>query len=156
MSANHLTDAEIAGHARRELDAPAALAASDHLLECAACRERLAAARSTPESAPVTYDELADWVDGKLNPIERHAVAQKLAQSAAARAELRDLEDFKRGAGREQRVRGVPIGRWVWPIAAAALLTAAGVWWKTQANNSDQHALALALQRGVMEVPEFV
>jgi hypothetical protein len=156
MNVPHLTDAEIAQHARRELDPPRALAASDHLLECAECRERLAAARGTPESSPVTYRELADWVDDKLEPIERHAVAQKLAQSAAARAELRDLENFREKAAGGNTVRGVHVARWIWPIAAAALLSAAGLWWKNAAHNSDQRAASLASERSIVEVPEFV
>lgn len=143
MRDGHLTSPEIEAHARRALDPASALAASDHLQECEQCRLLFASVLGQREITAVPYEELAAFLDDQLDPFARRVVAQKFAASPAARAELRDLENFKVEQKRFAR-RGSNLSAWSWPLAAAALIGAAGLWWMTQSKQSaENYAIGL-------------
>lgn len=135
--------------------------ASDHVAECAECRARLLQlghAVSPAGSAEVTrelsYEELAGWIDGELDPMTRREVAEILARSPRAGAELADLTNFRAemnalpardhadvaAAGEVIRHR---FARWIMPLAAAALLTGAAIWWMTQSNRGAGNLITL-------------
>ena len=154
MTENHLTPGELAAYAERRLPAANLLSASDHLAECAQCREQLiqvvgspSALESTETSLTLSYPELAGWLDDELDPITRREVAATLARSAQARAELANLARFRSEmdalpqrdhandvAAPEQRRAAV--SRWVFALAAAVLLSGAAVWWMASSGSA--------------------
>src|SRR4051794_24900876 len=99
MRAEHVTASEIQAYATRQLTAERAVEISDHLLGCAECRAVIRQAERFRSDhlhgGDVPYEELADFLDGKLGPLKRHEVMQKLAHSPRAQRELQDLTQFK-------------------------------------------------------------
>ncbi len=179
MNQMHPSPAQVEAHARRELDPEAALRVSDHLGACEACRAHFAAARETVNSSretdAVSYEELTAWMRDELEPMERYSVAQRLARSKAAQTELSDLQNFATEM-RDNATwrRAGEIRRWILPLAAALLVSAGALWWKTNSSPVDsvalrdhgrpielrslppglQRSLSSALTKGILEVPE--
>lgn len=149
MRARHLTAAEIQAYAARQLTEEEALQISDHVVGCAECRALLLQAerfRATPASGDISYGELADFLDNKLDPVSRREVTQKLAVSARARAELADLAQFKREtAAHLGKERPPPswLRRWSLPLAAALAAGLGFLWWSV---TSQQREGALVLR----------
>jgi hypothetical protein len=140
MRAEHVTAAETQAYAARQLTADRALEISDHLVACAECRALIRQAERFQDahwgSLDVSYEELADFLDGKLEPLERHQVMQKLARSPEARAELEDLARFKNEVATGLARRPQQRSRWrAWslPIAAALAAGVAFLWWSVTA-----------------------
>ena len=149
MTGNHLTSDELAAYAARRLAAAETLAASDHLAACDDCRAQLLQlAAAEPEQAggePATnlsYEELTGWLDDELDPLTRREVAATLAHSARARAQLADLTNFRdemnaaapRDHSAEQaspQSDAAAFPRWIFPLAAAVVLSGAAMWWVT-------------------------
>ena len=147
MTQNHLTSGQLTAYHERRLPAAELLAASDHLAGCDVCREALrqlgvspAAQGAGEGAATLSYAELAGWLNDELDPIARREVAATLARSPQARAELADLARFREEmntmpprdhAAREVRpkVHAPAFSRWVFPLAAAVLLSGAAMWW---------------------------
>src|SRR5206468_1481319 len=80
----------------------------------------------------VPYEELADFLDGKLGPLKRHEVMQKLAHSPRAQRELQDLTQFKEDVATVSAREINHRSRWrTWglPIAAAIIAGGGFLWW---------------------------
>ncbi|MFL6528197.1 MAG: hypothetical protein ACJ8IQ_08870 [Chthoniobacterales bacterium] len=136
MRAEHVTAAEIQAYAARQLTAEDALEISDHLVACAECRAVIRQAErlrgSHQKSTDLSYEELADFLDEKLDPPERHEVMQKLALSRRARQELDDLAQFRNDvatASQRESPRRFRWATWSLPIAAAFAAGVGFLWW---------------------------
>lgn len=84
-SDTHLPEHTLRAYRNGRLAPAEALVASDHLLDCPACRDALAQTDGDP-----AYEELAAAADGTLD------LADRLDDVPAAAAELADLRAFKR------------------------------------------------------------
>ena len=96
---SHLTSEERAAYWQRTLAPEALLEVSDHLEECAACREELARERSagvtTTGGEPVSYAELVAWMENDLDPLARRELAERISRSPKTSAELVNLLRFR-------------------------------------------------------------
>lgn len=152
MAAEHLTVEETDAYQRRTLPPRDLLRISDHLIECADCRERvrqLVAPDSLGE-IDLTYEDLAGYLDDEL-PAERRAlVTQKLRDSPAVAAELADLARFRAEMNAlpptaygeltfTGKIIGFPraLARWALPLAALFLLGVGGLWWFGRSASND-------------------
>jgi predicted anti-sigma-YlaC factor YlaD len=107
MSA-HLSPQELDQYRRRLYPAIDLLAADDHLAECEQCRERLgqlvptaqawqtlrASVSSEGKLDHLSYEQLAAYVDKKLNEVQRNAIENHLDLCRMCAAEFQDLRDF--------------------------------------------------------------
>lgn len=154
MSREHLTNDELTAYARRALAPDELLAASDHLVECAECRERLDRAPAPdvlPNETSWSYDDLVGHLEGALDPLRQKEMGDLLARSPRARAELDDLLRFRaemnrrpaRDAGSEpnDKIVAFPVMRWMLPLAAGLVLAGAALWWN--ASSSPDNILVL-------------
>lgn len=155
-SAHHPDDETLRAHAARRLAPAAALELSDHLAECAACRERLRAAERPATRTPVELDpprahsgpdyaELAGAATGRLEAEVRADFDRRVAGSPQLAAELADLEALAAAAGPGQPelvapdlppnvvpfTRPSPAQPWRLRLLASAamLVLGAGLWW---------------------------
>ena len=161
MTQNHLTAGELAAYHERRLPAPELLAASDHLGACGRCREELLelagsswAGGGSDASLDPAYAELAGWLHDELDPFTRREVAAALAQSPHARAELANLVRFRdemnakppRDYSTEEGAppeRSAMFPRWVFPLAAAVLLSSATMWWMASSRDAGSDLVQL-------------
>ncbi len=147
MGAEHLTYAQLTGAARGDLPPAELLRASDHLVGCAECRDRVR--QMTEQSArplsetQVTYDLLADYLDDQLDPLRRAELEEELRKSARAASDLASLRSFRdetnalpadlttEGPNDHQALRfRRTIARWALPLAALFLVAVAALWWQ--------------------------
>lgn len=145
MYSGHLTTAELTAYREQRLPAGEVLSVSDHLAECEACRAAFARLGIppprpkdiVPSETSVSYEEIADWLDDELDPLARREVGERLAASAAARAELSDLARFRQAMNAEapkdyDAPRSRPMilitARWALPLAATIAVTTIVVW----------------------------
>lgn len=92
----HLTSKELGEYWQRTLTPEALLEVSDHLQDCAQCREELLRARpATNSHDSVSYEDLAAAMEEDLDPLHRHEIAARLSNSPTAAAELADLLQFR-------------------------------------------------------------
>lgn len=149
MTGNHLTADELAAYSARRMAAAETLAASDHLAACDECRAQLLQVANAESERPrgeaatgLSYEELTGWLDDELDPLTRREVAATLAHSPRARAQLADLTKFRdemnaaapRDHSAEPASRGsdtAAFPRWIFPLAAAVVLSGAAIWWVT-------------------------
>ena len=136
MRAEHVTASEIQAYARRQLTAERAVEISDHLLACAECRAVIRQAERFRSDhlhgGDVAYEDLADFLDEKLEPLKRHEVMQKLAHSPRAQRELEDLTQFKKDVATISARELSHRSRWrAWSLPIAAAIVAGGgfLWW---------------------------
>lgn len=134
----HLTGEERVGYWQRTLAPQALLELSDHLKECARCREELRRDQPSVASTDVVgYEDLVAWMDGGLDPQRRRALAERIGNSPATAAELVNLLQFRDemnelpahdySAAPLQRSRW---GRgWALLLAAGFALGCALLWW---------------------------
>lgn len=150
MRAKHVTAAEIQAYAQRRLSPDEALEISDHLVQCAPCRALLRQAeqfhpQARRTDAHASYEEIADFVDDKLDPLTRRELLEKLSRSPAARREAEDLAEFKQhvAATASQPARPVVLRpkwtTWAMPLAAALVAAAVALSWN-----------AIAYKRGMI------
>ena len=139
MRAQHVTAAEIQAYVARRLTAEDAVEISDHLVACAECRAVIRQAEGfrgdARGSVDLSYEELADFMDDKLDPVARREVMQKLARSPQARRELDDLKRFQSEvatAVAQTLRRRSRWSTWSLPIAAAVAVGVAFLWWSMQ------------------------
>ncbi len=151
MLRDHLNADELAGYVRRTAGAQELLRSSDHLVECAQCREGLqklqGSLKGAPESELVSYEKLAEFLDEKLDPIERKQVADQLSRSPEIAAELADLTRFRDEMNAlparnydsvsslsERKIVAFPqrLARWAMPLAAGLLVAGVGIWLLTR------------------------
>src|SRR6202011_2871741 len=98
----HLSEEQIAEYRVRVLSGAQVLRVSDHLMQCEACRARAfgyvdpaagAAAifaslnSEAGTSAHLSYDEMADFVDGKVSPADAELLRLHTQECAACAAE---------------------------------------------------------------------
>jgi hypothetical protein len=151
MTPNHLTAAELAAYHARQLPPGKTLDASDHLAACEECRAqllKLASSDPTPATGKphedLSYEDLAGWLDDELDPLRHREVAAALAHSARARTELADLARFRdemnslpardhaAAEPTSPQMAGRAFPRWMFPLAAAVVLSGAAVWLATK------------------------
>ena len=111
MSEHLSTKEEVERYLQRALTPAELLAADDHLSVCSTCRRRLVEA-GRPEAllsnvraslnaearhAPthLVYEQLADYVDGRVDEAEREVMDSHLAVCTQCKEEMRDLFAFK-------------------------------------------------------------
>ncbi len=147
MGAEHLTNEQVAGAARGDLPPAELLRASDHLVGCAECRDRVrqmtAHAARPLEETQVTYGLLADYLDDQLDPLRRAELEEELKKSPRAASDLASLRSFRdetnalpadltsEGRNEHQVLRFQRrIVRRALPLAALFLVAVAGLWWQ--------------------------
>ncbi|MDQ6808942.1 MAG: hypothetical protein M3Z64_05880 [Verrucomicrobiota bacterium] len=146
MRLEHLTSAELDAYTHRDLAPSDLLEVSDHLLECAECRERVLAIRPTGGAPEVSYEELASYLDHELDPLARREMESKLARSPWARRELADLIAFREETNaatnpipivstRDSKIVPFFIGRWALPLAAALALSGGALWYSAHSRS---------------------
>jgi len=90
----HLTTEETVAYWLRTLPS-SLIEISDHLQKCARCRQELMQVRPMDVStSEPQYEDLVDWMEQKLDPIEQHELARRLQNSPQAAAEFTDLLKF--------------------------------------------------------------
>jgi hypothetical protein len=138
MITPHPTSAQIARYRNRSATAEELLWVDSHIGACDQCHAAVAvdvADAVVPALAPaeendhVTYDEMEQWVDGRISDVEREIVAGHIEKCNRCHEELRNLErDSKElhasiAAASASRER-----RWLLPAAAMVVITFAGLW----------------------------
>jgi predicted anti-sigma-YlaC factor YlaD len=136
MSA-HLSQQELEQYHRSALPPMDLLAADDHLAACGQCREQLVelmpeaqAWQTLRASLPaegeqpehLSYEQLAAYVDEKLNGIQREAVESHLEICRMCDAELQDLRAFS------LEIKATPVEQSPAPSASVAAIRA----WRRQ------------------------
>ena len=131
----HLSTRQVEGYRDRSLSAAELLSACDHVAGCESCASRLAAdvpvgprvellradIEAGREPRHLSYEELADLVDGRLHPVDREIVESHLSLCGPCTEEARDLAlAARRVEGRSSPRR--PAVRFVAALAAAATL----------------------------------
>jgi hypothetical protein len=120
----HLSGEEAARYRRRATSAAELLRVDEHLAACAECRasiapaddlESLAALLSSADLSHLEYEQLAAYVDGSADAIDRELVDTHAADCALCRRELKDLQKFAKK----------PRHAWRWAMAAAAAILVA-------------------------------
>jgi hypothetical protein len=145
----HLTSEECAAWWERKLRPKRLLETSDHLQDCAACREQLLRARPAKTSnAGVTYEEFVALMEGNVDPMERRDLRERLTNSPRASDELADLQRFREEmdqltAHDYSLAEGAPgSSSWILPVAAGIAIGLAFLWW----NNTQFGSRGVALQ----------
>jgi hypothetical protein len=148
----HLSEQMIERYRRRSLPADELFAVDDHLSSCEACRHR-AVSLAEPDRAfsalqtnlraagsaasHLSYEQMAGFVDGDLDDVQKEIVASHLDLCAVCDGEIQDLRAFKPEV--EPLVHHVPVMaqqvtlwqrlspfgpnyRWVWRAAVASLV----------------------------------
>jgi anti-sigma factor RsiW len=111
VSREHLSTSQLERYRQRVMDAAELLAADRHLAGCEECREvivrsavgtasvdSLRAALRSPKARPgvhLAYAQLAAFIDGKLDKVEREIVESHLAVCGECKADWLDLESFR-------------------------------------------------------------
>jgi hypothetical protein len=133
MRQDHLFPAEIKAYSERTLAPEQALGVSDHLFQCEECRAAVLRREPAVADSNVTYNDLAAFLDDKLDPWARRELRPKIASSPRASAELQDLRQFKHEAVVSAENPGAYRfrGTWLLPLAAAVIAGTALVWWTT-------------------------
>ncbi|MEO5719485.1 MAG: hypothetical protein ABIR29_13070, partial [Chthoniobacterales bacterium] len=151
---NHLTSEERAAYWQGTLGPQALLDLSDHLQECAPCREELLGTRPRAETKELSYEELAAWMAGSLEPPARHALAERIAASPQSSAALVDLLRFRDEMDElaprnfsSVETSSSSKSRWILPLAAGLALGAAFLWLTTIQQNRRGLALSDAGQQ---------
>ena len=100
----HLTQEELKGYETGKLAASALVAADRHLAECSACRYELrrtlaapelpAVVREMAEPVHLTYEEMSDYVDAKVDDAGRERMDAHTSICRSCAKELRDLQAF--------------------------------------------------------------
>jgi len=124
----HLEPVQLDAYLRRTLDAPALLAADDHLARCVECRERGGRAitpirqlRRSLVVAHLTQEQFELYADRRLTDAE--AVAH-LKECPDCLAEAQDLSQFVRAGA--FFTPAAPKSRWRFAVAAAVCATLVG------------------------------
>jgi len=133
MGGVHPTAEELERYRRRTAEPRALLAVDAHLATCERCFETVRAKNATVaiprDDAHLTFEELAAYVDGSADAIDREAAQAHLAGCTTCRGEVDDLAQVRDaiavGSRAERR------GSWQWLAAAAVLiaLILGGGWW---------------------------
>lgn len=119
----HLSGEEAGRYRRRATSAAELLRIDEHLASCAACRtilasvddlDALAALLASADLTHLEYEQLAAYVDGTADAIDRELVETHAGDCALCRRELKDLQKFA------QKPRH--IARWAIAAAAAILI----------------------------------
>lgn len=148
----HLTNEERAAYWAGSLAPRTLLEVSDHLQDCAACREDLARARPQVEGKQnVSYEELVAWIDNTLDPLARRKVAERLSASPQSSVALVNLLRFRDEMdelpANDYSASKAPASsnsRWILPLAAGLTLGLAFLWLTT----IQQNRRGLALNDG--------
>lgn len=130
-SSSHITDEDLERFSRRTLPAAAVVPLTDHLADCADCRQRLSRSINMEAalasfghvwdgtSAHVPESDVHALVDGRLDDARRDEIARHLEVCGACRDEIRDLQASAAAPGRP------PLRPRIWMyggLAAAAIL----------------------------------
>jgi hypothetical protein len=153
-----LTEQQCQDYAARRLAAADLLPLDDHLAACAECGEKLSvvlqartggalAVNSTPweltaigEDFHLSFAQMSDWVDNRLDEVDREIITSHLEFCRSCQAEIEDLHAFRQSlaapapappdpppivvAGWRERLKNVRQARWLLLPAAAALALA--------------------------------
>lgn len=106
---SHLTETQLDGFCRQSLTAAELLAVDDHLAACELCRQRLDAALSGDASfatvqaellsdtptAHMSFEQTADFVDGRLAGDDLQTANDHLTACLQCRAAVEDLQAFR-------------------------------------------------------------
>lgn len=139
----HLTNEERAAYWAGSLAPQTLLEVSDHLQDCAACREDLARARPQVEGKEnVSYEELVGWMEGTIDPITRREVAERLSASPQSSVALVNLLRFRDEMDElpandysASQAPATANSRWILPLAAGLTLGLAFLWLTTIQQN---------------------
>lgn len=133
MSGSHPT-AEQMDRYRRGTAAPEELLSVDeHVAECDRCHAAVDRGRAEEivitvppdeETDHLTYDEMEQWVDGRLSDVDRELIEGHIDGCERCRLELDDL----RQASKALPSRKTSGQRWMLPAAAVVALAIAGLW----------------------------
>lgn len=120
----HLSTQQVEQYLRRALTPAELLDAGDHLVGCAACRAKLADAaqidaalsslradfqqQSSEPPIHLDYQQLAAYVDDRLDDAEREIVDSHVVVCAPCKEELRELFTFKETLAASPAVNGEP------------------------------------------------
>ncbi len=104
MTAEHLSQTQLEGYGARTLDSAELLAVDRHLATCDECHEKLMRtspkASDEPYKLPIEepfhldYEQLAPYVEGTANEIDREIVESHVALCTSCAEDLRDLQLF--------------------------------------------------------------
>lgn len=124
----HLSGDEAGRYRRQAVSAAELLRFDEHLADCAECRaacasaddiDALAALLSDTDLTHLEYEQLAAYVDGSADAIDREIVETHVADCVLCRRELKDLQKFERSQfARKPR----HLVRWALAAAAAILI----------------------------------
>ena len=145
MPSDHPTAEELTAYRSRTLASAELLSVSDHLAECDECRKQIGRIDfETVTAEPLACEELVECLDENIDPLRRRELSERLERSPESRAELEDLKKFRGELNAlaaneaDNRILVFPpaMVRWVLPLAAAIILSAAGIWWAMRDNGT--------------------
>jgi hypothetical protein len=163
----HITDEQIAQFQDRTLAPAELLELDEHVADCAACRDRLAAGSGAfsairtlraDVAGHLHYDEIVACSEGSASPQQR----AHLQECATCQAEVQDLSRFRTELHDTPRVARtapvIPIAsrrKWTAPaaVAAAVLLIAGGAVWNRRQSHLAEQAVATAAKSAEAPLP---
>jgi anti-sigma factor RsiW len=119
----HITETQLANFAARRLAAEELSALTRHLSDCAVCRQRAATQQpalhpalhdivlAKSETVHLTFEQLADWVDGRLSGETQQFARDHLSHCQQCGAAADDLRAFSREVADELAVEQTPATR---------------------------------------------
>jgi hypothetical protein len=142
----HLTSQSIERFRKGLLSPPELLQAGDHLAACPACLERatgaeildqvfnsfnadLKSAEAETGSAHLSYEQLAAYVDQRMNDVEREITSSHLQLCHECKEDARDLSTFRAGLNRQTERQPIAEAQPATSEDSAALRRTFG-WWQ--------------------------
>jgi hypothetical protein len=134
----HVTSAEWTAYRQGTLALAALLEISDHVQECVGCRDELRQnQRAAPAVKAAGYENLVAWMEGDIDPLRRHELAESIGNSPADAAELANLLQFREQMNElpahDYSTSVLPRSQWnlgrLLPLAAGLAAGCALLWW---------------------------
>jgi hypothetical protein len=159
-SIDHPTEAQLEAFRTNGLDSQAHQEIDVHLQDCPACRAKLitketALIPAIDAQSHLSFEQLEAYVDRKVPPDQRAALAAHLERCAQCRRELADLARFSRPPTIQTPARRLRLIESISAIAAASLI-AIGMWIYSRLPAEYSALVDRTLAAKTVEIPDAV
>lgn len=137
MSTPHPTADQIDRYRNRSASAEELIRLDAHIAGCDRCHAALHAdapgeivvALPGGVADHLTYDEMEQWIDGRLGDVDREIVGEHIAACVGCREELADLDRARKDLLPSiESARRLRLVKWLLPAAAVFAIVAGGTW----------------------------